>query len=82
MRGVPVPDNVLHAVLDSLGVAMLVIDVDGRFVFTNQAAQQMFGSAQSVDRLSFVEVTQLCDPRQPGMTNCPGPGSHYASACG
>jgi PAS domain S-box-containing protein len=52
------PDTFLHAVLDGVGVAMLVVDSDGRFVFTNQAARQMFGSAGSVDRLSFEEVTR------------------------
>src|SRR5215469_9753962 len=50
------PDTFLHAVLDSVGVALLVIDSEGRFVFTNQAAHQMFGSAGSVDRRSVVEV--------------------------
>jgi PAS domain S-box-containing protein len=52
------PDRFLHAVLDSVGVAMLVIDSEGRFVFTNQVARQMFGSAGSVDRLSVAEVTR------------------------
>ena len=50
------PDTFLHAILDSVGVALLVIDSEGRFVFTNQAALKMFGSAGSVNRLSLAEV--------------------------
>lgn len=50
------PDTFLHAVLDSVGVALVVIDSEGRFVFTNQAAHQMFGLAESVDRLSLEKV--------------------------
>src|SRR5215469_3406320 len=52
------PDTFLHAVLDSVGVAMLVIDSDGKFVFTNKAAHRMFGSATSVDLLAVAEVAR------------------------
>lgn len=52
------PDTFLHAVLDSVGVAMLVVDGEGKFVFANQAAHQMFGSAASVDHRSVAEVTR------------------------
>src|SRR5262249_31907346 len=50
------PDTFLHAVLDNVGVALLVVDSEGRFVFTNQAALQIFGSAGSLNRLSLAEV--------------------------
>jgi PAS domain S-box-containing protein len=50
------PETFLHAVLDNVGVALLVIDSEGRFVFTNQAALRMFGSAGSLDRLCVDKV--------------------------
>ena len=50
------PETFLHAVLDNVGVALLVIDSEGRFIFTNEAALQMFGSAGSLNRLSLEEV--------------------------
>ncbi|HKF19946.1 MAG TPA: ATP-binding protein [Candidatus Angelobacter sp.] len=50
------PDTVLHAVLDGVGVALLVIDSEGKFVFANKAAHHMFGSVESVNRLSFEKV--------------------------
>ena len=49
------PDVFLHAVLDEVGVALVVIDAQGRFVFTNQAALDMFGRAESLDGLSIDE---------------------------
>jgi PAS domain S-box-containing protein len=49
------PEMLLHVVLDDVGVALLVIDSEGRFVFTNRAARKMLGSAGSMDRLSFEE---------------------------
>jgi two-component system, cell cycle sensor histidine kinase and response regulator CckA len=49
--GLP-PDAFLHAILDSVGVAFIVVDAQGRFVFTNQAALQMFGRTESLERVS------------------------------
>jgi signal transduction histidine kinase len=49
------PETFLHAVLDNVGVALLVIDSEGRFVFTNQAALRMFGWAESLDGVSLGE---------------------------
>jgi PAS domain S-box-containing protein len=49
------PSTFLHAVLDSVGVAMIVIDSDGKFVFCNQAAQRMFGTG-NLNRLSALDV--------------------------
>ena len=47
------PEALLHAVLDNVGVALLVIDSEGRFVFSNRAARKMLGSARSMNRLSL-----------------------------
>jgi len=49
------PDTLLHALLDSVGVALVVIDSQGRFVFTNQAALRMLGSAKSMNGISLEE---------------------------
>jgi two-component system cell cycle sensor histidine kinase/response regulator CckA len=37
------PPSVLQSVLDGVGVALAVVDKDGRFVFTNQAMLEMLG---------------------------------------
>lgn len=57
MRSTPLPhpEKLLHAVLDSIGVALIVVDNEGRFVITNHAALQMFGSAGSMKNLSIEE---------------------------
>jgi PAS domain S-box-containing protein len=46
------PTSLIHAVLDEVGVAIAVVDNKKRFVFTNQAAREMFGAA---DNLSVIE---------------------------
>src|SRR5215467_5638436 len=51
--GLP-PDAFLHAVLDNVGVALVVVDSRGKIVFTNQAAPQMFGR-ESLEGLSVDE---------------------------
>jgi two-component system, cell cycle sensor histidine kinase and response regulator CckA len=42
------PQSLLQSVLDNVGVALAVIDHEGRFVFTNQAALNMFGATESI----------------------------------
>jgi PAS domain S-box-containing protein len=49
------PETFLHAVLDNVGVALLAIDSKGRFVFTNQAALNMFGWAEGLGGVSLEE---------------------------
>lgn len=49
--GLP-PDAFLHAVLDSVGVALIVVDTQGRFAFTNQAALKMLGLTESLEGVS------------------------------
>lgn len=49
--GLP-PDAFLHAVLDSVGVALVVVDTQGRFIFTNQAALKMLGLTESLKGVS------------------------------
>jgi PAS domain S-box-containing protein len=46
------PQSLIQAVLDDVGVAIAVVDNKQRFVFTNQAAREMFGAA---DNLSVAE---------------------------
>jgi two-component system cell cycle sensor histidine kinase/response regulator CckA len=46
------PQTLLQSVLDNVGVALAVIDRERRFVFTNQAAFDIFGAA---DNLSLAE---------------------------
>ena len=53
------PDALLTAVLDNVGVALVVIDDHGRFVFTNQAARRMFGT-ESLSGLSLEEWRRKC----------------------
>lgn len=43
------PQAVLKSVLDNVGVALAVIDHQGRIVYTNQAACKMFGAAAPAD---------------------------------
>ena len=43
------PQEVLKSVLDNVGVAVAVIDHQGRIVYTNQAACKMFGAAGAAD---------------------------------
>lgn len=42
------PQSLLQTVLDHVGVALAVIDRERRFVFTNQAAFDMFGAAENL----------------------------------
>ncbi len=49
------PQTLLQSVLDSVGVALAVIDRDGKFVFTNQAALKMFGTTEKLDGVSLLE---------------------------
>jgi PAS domain S-box-containing protein len=42
------PQSLLQSVLDHVGVALAVIDRERRFVFTNQAAFDMFGAAENL----------------------------------
>jgi len=46
------PQAVLKSVLDNVGVALAVIDQEGRFIYTNQAAFNMFGATE---KLPFAE---------------------------
>ena len=43
------PQEVLKSVLDNVGVALAVIDQQGRIVYTNQAVCNMFGAAAAAD---------------------------------
>jgi signal transduction histidine kinase len=43
------PQEVLKSVLDNVGVAVAVIDHQGRIVYTNQAACNMFGAPAAAD---------------------------------
>jgi PAS domain S-box-containing protein len=47
------PQTLLQSVLDNVGVALAVVDNEGRFAFANQAAHAMFGLTESVTGLSF-----------------------------
>jgi PAS domain S-box-containing protein len=49
------PEALLKAVLDNVGVALAVIDTQGRVVFTNQAALQMYGAENAISGVSFQE---------------------------
>ena len=42
------PQTLLQSVLDNVGVALAVIDLDSRFVFTNRAALDMFGATENL----------------------------------
>jgi PAS domain S-box-containing protein len=42
------PQEVLKSVLDNVGVAIAVIDHEHRFVFTNQAARDLFGAIENL----------------------------------
>jgi PAS domain S-box-containing protein len=49
------PEALLHAVLDNVGVALVAVDGQGKFVFTNQAALKMFGVRLGLNGLSLEE---------------------------
>jgi PAS domain S-box-containing protein len=49
------PEALLHAVLDNVGVALVAVDSQGKFVFTNQAALKMFGVPLGMKGLSLEE---------------------------
>jgi PAS domain S-box-containing protein len=60
------PQSLLQSVLDNVGVALAVIDREGKFVFTNQAALNMFGATESMSGVSFEEWRRdyvFCDSR-------------------
>lgn len=52
------PPTPLQAVLDSVGVALAVLDKDGRFAFANKAALSMFGVQGEQKGVSLVEWRQ------------------------
>jgi PAS domain-containing protein len=47
LPGAPAP-KLFQSVLDNVGVALAVIDRERRFVFTNQAAFDIFGAAENL----------------------------------
>lgn len=49
------PDTFLNTVLDSVGVALVVVDERGRFALTNQAALQILGQTECLDGISLEE---------------------------
>jgi two-component system cell cycle sensor histidine kinase/response regulator CckA len=49
------PETLLQNVLDSVGVALAVIDKDGKFAFTNQATLEMFGQSGDLIGVSLAE---------------------------
>jgi two-component system, cell cycle sensor histidine kinase and response regulator CckA len=49
------PPALLKTVLDGVGVALAVIDKDGKFAFTNHAAQEMFGDCSDLIGVSLTE---------------------------
>jgi signal transduction histidine kinase len=60
------PQSLLQSVLDNVGVALAVIDREGKFVFTNQAALNMFGATESISGVLFEEWRRdyvFCDNR-------------------
>src|SRR5262249_29267979 len=42
------PQTLLQSILDDVGVAIAVVDRERRFVFTNQAAHEMFGATENL----------------------------------
>jgi two-component system, cell cycle sensor histidine kinase and response regulator CckA len=54
------PPTLLQTVLDSVGVALAVIDKEGRFVFTNQAARDMLGQSADPNGMSVLEWRRSC----------------------
>lgn len=54
------PPALLQTVLDSVGVAVAVVDNEGRFVFTNQAALEMLGKRGDPDGMSVREWRGRC----------------------
>src|SRR5260370_14982960 len=49
------PPALLQTVLDSVGVALAVVDKEGRFVFTNHAALDMLGEHGDLSGVSLLE---------------------------
>jgi two-component system, cell cycle sensor histidine kinase and response regulator CckA len=49
-------EKLLPGVLDNVNVALIVVDAEGRMVFHNQAALQLFGRAEAMSGLSFSEL--------------------------
>ena len=49
------PDTFLSAVLDDVGVALVVVDEEGRFALTNQAALDILGHPERLDGISLEE---------------------------
>lgn len=49
------PRALLQSVLDNVGVALAVIDREGKIAFTNQAALDMFGMKESLAGVSLAE---------------------------
>jgi PAS domain S-box-containing protein len=47
------PQTLLQSILDSVGVALAVIDTDRRFVFTNKAALDMLGVVENVSLVDW-----------------------------
>lgn len=86
------PDVFFHAVLDDVGVALVVVDTQGRFVFTNRAALRMFGRAKSLDGLSVDECRRdyvfrdlqgrPIPPEQAPILNALRGGAGASSGCG
>jgi two-component system, cell cycle sensor histidine kinase and response regulator CckA len=54
------PPTLLQTILDSVGVALAVIDKAGRFVFTNQAARDMLGHSADPNGMSVLEWRRSC----------------------
>jgi len=49
------PDTFLNTVLDDVGVALVVVNEQGRFALTNQAALQILGQTECLDGISLEE---------------------------
>src|SRR5262245_12888322 len=49
------PDTFLSALLDNVGVALIVVDQQSRFALTNQAALHIFGHPERLDGISLEE---------------------------
>jgi PAS domain S-box-containing protein len=54
------PPTLLQIVLDQVGVALAIIDKDGEFVFTNQAARDMLGHSENLNGTSLLEWRRSC----------------------
>ena len=49
------PPTILQSVLDEADVALIVIDNESKFVFTNQSALRMFGMTERMNGMSLVD---------------------------